>query len=128
MGLFNSKPARQQAIQSTANVIADLDALVAERVAFRFKGQAHFIEPVTTKEFYQYVNASNQVLNVIRDPQATATQVIDAAHRVIASVCKTISREDVENMTQPQIGALLTLVVETVTGKSQVEKKKTLTH
>lgn len=122
MGLFSVKPTRNE--HQEVNLIADLDALVADPTAFRFKGRTHVIKPITTKEFYKYLTASLRVVNVLKDPKATKDEVIESAHAVIASVCDSITAVDVENMTHPQITALLNLVIETVSGKSQVEKKK----
>lgn len=125
MKLFGSRPTKEPKHE----VVADLDAMIAEPVAFRFQGKTHLIRPVSTVELLKYAQAGERVKTVMKDSDASKDEVIDSAFQVIASVCDTIRRKDMEAMTQPQVGALLNLVVECVTGKVYArvdsEKKKT---
>lgn len=115
--------------QRRAEVIADLDSLVADPVAFVFRGKDHLIKPVTTEEFLRYVNASSRIMDVIKDPTVGPEEVLQSAHELISSVCDSITLEDVKSMTQAQIVALMTVVINFVTGKmGSDQKKKILTN
>jgi len=117
--------------ESSAQVVSDLDALVAEPIAFRFKGRVHEIKPISTLELLKFTNAF-AALQTLQGKSDTVTvaELVDAYAGVIASVCPTITREHVEDMTQAQVSALFQLVMDSVTGKAHVmpggeaEKKK----
>lgn len=123
MGLFNLKTGKQLELPET-QVVSDLDAMVAHPVAFRLHGKVHSIKPISVKEFYAFTNAVISLQALESAEQLTPSQVIDLYQRLIQSVCETVSRADIEQMTQAQCGALLNLIVECVTGKAQVEESK----
>ncbi len=98
-------------------VVADLDAMIADPVAFRFQSKRHIIKPISTVEFLKYVRASVHVAETLKSDKASKEDVIDAAFDVIASVCDSMRRKDLEAMTQAQVGALLALISKCVTGE-----------
>ena len=106
---------------STAAVVSDLDALIAEPIAFRLHGEVHEIKPVSTVELLKFTNAFAR-LQTLNESSGTLTvaDLVDAYTHVIASVCPTITREHVEGMTQSQVAALFQLVIESVMGKAHV--------
>lgn len=131
MSLFNIKTGKPVEIPE-AQVVSDLDAMIAHPIAFRLHGKIHQIKPISVKEFYAFANAIAGIGALEKEEKITTAQVVDLYTRIICSVCDSISRKDVEAMTQAQCGALLQLIVEAVTGKAQVEagagsgeKKKT---
>lgn len=109
--------------QPQAQVVSDLDAMVAHPVAFRLHGKLHYIKPITVKEFYAFTNAINSITALEKQEHVTPQQVLEMYERLICSVCDSISRKDVENLTQAQCGALIALIVECVTGKAQVDQQ-----
>ena len=128
---FKLWPARGTKPKSE-EVIADLDAMIADPVAFKFQGKRHIIKPISTIEFMKYVKASVGVAEMLKNPKATKDEVLDATFDVVSSVCDTFRRSHLEAMTQPQAGALLALISKCVTGEiyaqqqdESVEKKKT---
>ena len=115
MSLFSLK----SKIESTAQVVSDLDALVAEPIAFRFKGRVHEIKPISTLELLKFTNAF-AILQGLNEKSGTVSveELVTAYAEVIGSVCPTITREHVQEMTQAQVGALFQLVMDSVTGKA----------
>jgi len=105
---------------SEEGVYANLDQLIAEPLPFRVHGKVHILKPVTTEEFYFLTNALSR-LYTLRDQEkgVKADELIEAYFQVVSSICSTITRKDIEDMTQPQIGALYSLVLEHATGRSQ---------
>lgn len=130
MALFNLKTGKPVEMPE-AQVVSDLDAMIAHPIAFRLHGKIHHIKPISVKEFYAFTNAIASIGSLEKQEKVTTAQVIDLYTRIICSVCESITRKDVEMMTQAQCGALLSLIVEAVTGKAHVEpgqvdeKKKT---
>lgn len=120
MALFNLKTGRPVEMPE-AQVVSDLDAMVAHPVAFRLHGKVHYIKPISVKEFYAFTNALAGISALESEQKLTSAQVIDLYERLIASVCDSISRREIEMMTQAQCAALLQLIVECVTGKAQTE-------
>lgn len=125
MGLFRIRDT--QDTKSGARVIADLDALIAEPVAFRFQGKTHLIKPISTAEFLKFLEASSRIGAVIANKTAKTDDVITAYHGLIMSVCDSFTRKDVEKLTEAQSWALFRVIIETVKGKpSDQEAKKKL--
>lgn len=122
MGLFGLKPARETA--KAAVVIADLDKLIAEPIAFRFDGKTHLINPISTKEFFRVTANLAKMDELKAKSEVSAEELIDAYTNLISSVCETIGRKEIENMTQAQVGALFQLVLDCVTGKAQAGTEK----
>lgn len=126
--LFNKKRLED------SHVVADLDQIIAQPVGFRFGGKTHQIVPISTKEFYALANATAQLWALKDAKEITPDQLIDRYYSLVASVCKTIKRRDIEGMTQAQVTALYALIMDAVTGKAHVrtplgeedEKKKTV--
>jgi hypothetical protein len=111
------------------DLISDLDALIEKPVSFRLHGRIHSILPITTETFMVYTNAFANLYELNKQEKISPKELILRYHDIISSVCKTVSVEDIENMTQPQIAALYQLIVDTVQGKTQAqigeaEKKK----
>ncbi len=128
MGLFKIRDVTRGA-EKDARVIADLDALIAEPVAFRFHGKTHLIKPISTAEFLKFLEASAKIGEVLSNKASLAEDVIGAYHRLICSVCDTFTRKDVEQLTEAQSWALFRVIVETVKGKTYADdsKKKQIT-
>ena len=128
MSVFNFRTGRK--VSQNATIVSDLDKMIAEPIAFRLHGKIHTIEPISVKEFYAYTNALAR-LNALRDKENIENgELVDAYFNLFTSVCKSIKIEDLENMTQAQVGALFQLVIDSVTGKaytSDEEKKKPTT-
>ncbi len=124
MGLFRIKDARESA--SGARVIADLDALIAEPVAFRFQGKTHLIKPISTAEFLKFLEASTKIGEVISNKESKPDDIVGAYYKIVSSVCDSFTLQEVKALTEAQAWALFRVIVETVKGKTygDPEKKK----
>jgi len=119
------KPARTN---MTGGSIVDLDAIIAEPVYFKWNGKIHEIKPITVKEFLKYANANSKLLSSLQSDDKQPWETLASQyHSVIASVCDTISIDDVLKMEQPQVAALYQLIVDRITGTVDLGngKKKT---
>lgn len=118
MSLFSLK---QKVQESNAAVVSDLDALVSEPVAFRFQGRIHEIKPISTLELLKFTNAFSGLQELSgKSDQITVSELVEAYTEVISSVCPTITKVHVENMTQSQVSALFQLVMDSVVGRAHV--------
>lgn len=125
LGFFRSKlmPARSANIES----IADLDAMIVEPVSFKLHGKTHVISPLTTQQFLVLSAALNNIYQLKNDGEVTAQVLIDRYYELMHIASKTITKSDIEKMSQYQVSALFELITQTITGKLFSEKKKTLT-
>ena len=124
MSILKLRPSRAQS--KPTDVIADLDALISNDVGFIFQGKTHRIKAITTENFFNVTNAIAK-LDSMRNGKYTKADLLGTYAGIFSSVCDTIGPSDIENMTQAQVGALFQLILDCVTGKSQVtdlEKKK----
>lgn len=126
-------PARTKAKQQADDTpVADLDAIVAREVPFRFQGKIHKLTPMSLEKFLTYTNAQASIMrNLNGDSKiTTAKDLAQLYYDVISAMCSTISLDDVMNMEQAQMAALYQLVIDMVTGQvdtgDETEKKKRL--
>jgi hypothetical protein len=118
------KPARSGALSQGQDVIADLDAIVLEPVQFKLHGKLHEIAPVTTESFLRYTNALGKLMELKDKNQITPDELVEGYFGLISSVCGTVTKQDIDDMTQGQVAALFQLVMDSVTGKAQAEVHK----
>ena len=121
------RPARSQArqqIQGGTDVVADLDALIEQRVSFKLHGKVHEIKPISSKDFLIFTNNLSKLMELKDKNKIEAEELIEKYHGLISSLCDTIKIEDIESMTQPQVGALFQLLLDSVTGKAQATAQK----
>jgi len=123
MKLFKRKlqPTRDLA---SVEVVADLDALVNEEVAFRLQGKTFYLKPLSAGEaFVVWQNLAK--LDAMKSKnEVTFTEVLDFYAEMFSSVCPDIKRKHVEEMSQAQCAALLQLILDTVTGRVFADAKK----
>lgn len=118
-------PTRSTAkIKHEPELIANLDALVDQPLFFKLHGKIHQINPINTIDFMKFANALAGVNALFSDKSITANDVVDRCFDLSSSVCKTIERGDIENMSQAQLGAFLQMLMDMVMGRTD-EKKKT---
>lgn len=118
-------PARQNAVSSNSTpLIADLDAMLVEPVAIKVLGKNHIIAPITNEQFFLIVKAWQELDDVKRETKSPDVAVmLDKYHKVITIALPKLARKDMDQMSVQQIGALLQIVVGTVTGETYGEKK-----
>lgn len=110
-------PARSNKSKAT-EPIADLDAIIAQSVAFKYKGKIHTLKPMTLEEFLKFTNAQSALLTLLKDDQQLTPKALAESYLgVISSVCDTITLDDIMDMEQAQVAALYQLVIDLVTGQ-----------
>lgn len=115
-------PARQK---HDADLVADLDALINDPVKFKLHGKTCEIKPLNTEEFFRFSNAYAKLMNAY-DNNTPAKDLVHAYTDLFSGICTNVTEKDVENMTTAQVGALFQLIIETVTGRVNVDQKKTM--
>jgi len=117
VGLFNLRTGRKLD-GPEAVVVSDLDAMIAQPIAFRLHGKIHHLNPITVKEFFAYSNALLSVEKLKEQKVLSDEEMVGLYYGLIHSVCDTITKEDIKDMTHAQAAALLELVVKHVTGRA----------
>lgn len=106
----------------------DLDALITESVKFKFKGNTYEIKPIALDSFMKFNNAWFDLQQMIKENRVNEDESMDVSVSLIKSVCDNLPEELIrKEMTVAQIGCLVQLIVETVTGRDTDEdsiKKK----
>lgn len=127
------KPARAKAWMTSGsdNVVADLDAITQDTVNFKLNGKIHEIKPLSTKEFLVYTNALSKLWELKEKDVVGPDELIDKYYDMVYSIVPSITKEDIGSMNQQKIGALFQLILDTVSGRTQVltrqeAQKKTL--
>jgi hypothetical protein len=109
-------------------VVADLDALAASDLAIRYKGETHTIKPLSTAAFFQLYASWARLDEQIRKPETDPQAAFEAISGIVSSIIPSLSRDEILQMNQAQVGALLNSVFRLTTGEKQAEvehKKKT---
>jgi hypothetical protein len=130
MKLFNFRTGREINPENRI-VIADLDALMADSVWFKWEGRLHEIRPMNLKSFMRVMNKYADLLNGKTKSDTTTEELYTLYGHFFSEVCPTIGPAEVAKMSVPQVAALFNYVVNTITGKAQAEdaeKKKNLTQ
>lgn len=122
MGIFNLRPARPVVPENT-RVVVDLDRLAAEPVGFKWRGKVHLIKPMTTQQYLSTCNEWAYLESVAKKKDANEEDIVEAYVRLFSTVCSTLGRQDVYDMSLPQRGALMQQIFEIVSGKAFSEKK-----
>lgn len=105
----------------------NLDTLISESVKFQFKGEQFTIKPISIEAFMRFNNAWYELADAISKKKIDDDASLNLAVSIIKSVCDDLPEERIRNeMSIVQIGALVQLVVDTVTarGTDDDEMKK----
>ena len=124
MGLLTLRPARGKYASSDSPVVADLDALTAEPIHFKFQGNKHTIYPFTQVQFLRVMNRYSDIVNRVQEKKLDREERNQLYADLFGQCCATIGRREVDMMTDPQIGALMQLIIDSVTGRIQGEAGK----
>lgn len=113
-------PARSQ--KMPVSVVVDLDAIVSNPIAFRWKGRAHEIRPITVKEYFNFTNAKIDFDQTISSDKSLGWESLAIKYyQIISSVCDSITVEDIKDMQHAQVAALYQLVLDKILGISDPE-------
>lgn len=123
-------PSRSQA-EADKDVYFDFDKMQSAPIKFRLGGKTHTLKPVKVGEFYQLANSIARLQAFAQsDLKSDKEQSITRLHDILASVCDTITVNDLKATEPHVLGLLYQLLMEHATGKFKeetwdVEKKKT---
>lgn len=112
MGVFNLKSKAAQ-----VEVMCDLDHVIEREIGFVFKGETHYLEPITTERFIRFAKG----LIEIQKEQESADRVMELYLAMIQSVCKSFTAEHVKQLTQAQAIVLFTHIANKIMGRSERE-------
>jgi len=115
-------------IKEPVHYISDLDSLISEPVYFKLLGKTHILKPMTTKEFFKFVDALATLQKLNEKDKIDNDEAINVYVKLFSSVCDTIGRQEVLKMTNSQLVALMNLIIKNATGELQpaIAEKKTL--
>jgi hypothetical protein len=105
---------------SNAEIICNVDSIVEKRAAFILNGRTHYIDPITTEKFIAFVTKLGEMADIKED----AHKVRDKFLEMIRSVCSSVSKSDVDGLTQMQSISLFCAIRDKVMGKTPEDEKK----
>ena len=124
MKLINFKPSRSKVLEDV-DLVSDLDALIEKPITFRVLGKIHKIKPISTKEFFRVLNSLDRLNRLNRlDGKFTDKDLLDAYVELVGSVCETIGKSEILQMSQAQVIALVQLIIDSISGKTHAEFEK----
>jgi len=124
MKLFTTRQLGQKDVKEEPLIVADLDQIICEPVAFKFGGKAHYLKPVSTKEFLKVTEVFAKMEKLGKENKYTVEELVDVYADLISSLCDTIGKKELLTMSQIQVGALFQLILDHVTGKNLSEEAK----
>lgn len=123
-------PARMDASDYT--IVADLDSIISDTIAFKFAGKAYEILPVDTESFMKMARSLDRIRNLLEKRKEgediTDHQVTESYFSLFSPICPTLKRDVVEKMSVVQLHSLLQLFIRHLTGQELDIKKKQLSH
>lgn len=129
MGFFTRfRPARSMALQDI-KVVSNLDDILTQPVAFILHGKTHYLEPLNTETFFRWSECLAQLFELKNQDKLPSSELLDAYDKLFRSVCPTITRSDIAECKQSQIAALLSVLLDHVSGRVKGEeygKKKVM--
>ena len=112
------------------NMVADLDSMISKPVGIRLFGKVHQIKPMDQETFLKTVNSLAQMDFLRKQRDVNREKILDGYAVIFASCCNSISRKDVEKMTEAQISGFFNQVILQVQGVSSMsdsdQKKKSI--
>ncbi len=84
---------------------------------FFLHGKRHEIRPILLEEFYGITNSFAEMKNRYSAGPIDSRHLVDMYFRLFRSVVPTISRQDIEEMTQAQCAALFVLILRKLEGR-----------
>lgn len=117
--------------EAKPKLIANLDAILVEPVAFQLHGKQHVIKPLTTEQFMKFSAAYGQMYGLRSQKDFDNQEFGNVCFELIHSVVDSITRSDFDKMANHQMAGVITIIIETVTGKmfgDNDEKKKINWH
>ncbi len=97
--------------------VVDLDAVSERSLPFLLHGKRHEIRPIQVQEFYGITNSFAEMKNRYAAGPIDSKQLVDMYLRLFQSVVPTITRADVQEMTQAQCASLFLMILAKLEGR-----------
>lgn len=117
MGLFALK---EPVKQLDAEVICDLDSIIEKRAVCTLNGKQHYVEPVTNARFIEFSMKLAEIAKIKDDPK----KVLGIFQEMISSMCPTISKDEINALTQAQSIMLYAAITDKVMGRSPMSEEE----
>jgi hypothetical protein len=118
--------------EDAAVLVADLDKILTDTVAFRLHGVTRYIKPVSAETFFRYAESIARLGQLRRENLADQTKFAKALYEITRHVVDPITYEDIERCSLAQQAGLYSTVLDCVSGRQSAapngnEKKKLTT-
>lgn len=114
--------------KDTRHVVADLDKILVDPVYFVWRKKQRKIKPIDVEHLLRVSEALARLDFLRQSPDAvkqlTTKDLLDAYHDVIKSVCDDIPRKELDEVNLVQLGAMIQLIMDSMTGKINSSEKK----
>lgn len=106
--------------QEPVSLIADLDALISEKIGFKLNGQIHVLQPITAEQMMEMELARVKLLAMLNargDGLALdGNEIYERYFEVIHPIVPTLEFAELLTLKVVQLNNLLTLVFRTLAG------------
>lgn len=117
-------PAR--AVNEEPAALIDLDSILTESKPIKWRGKVHYIKPILLDEFMAATEAMARMENMrvtAKEKPPTTEEMLDAYAAFVSSVCDTIGKEEIKQMSLAQVGALVQAIMDHIKGSKEAKKK-----
>lgn len=120
-------PSRQKQKSGRPPVmVADLDALLTEKVSFRLLGKVWTIEPFSVEQFAMFSKAYFDLTQLSKNDRVVSPdELAEAYEKMTEAAGLSLTKEDIKKMSQQQAAALFQLLTDMHTGHLFADEKKT---
>ena len=120
-------PSRQKHTSGRPPVmVADLDALLTEKVSFKLLGKVWTIEPFSVEQFAMFSKAYFDLTQLSKNDRVVSPdELAEAYEKMTEAAGLSLTKEDIKKMSQQQAAALFQLLTDMHTGHLFADEKKT---
>lgn len=115
------RPRRQEADQSV-RVVVDLDRMLGELPGFKYRGKVYQIRAMDTAVWLRLCEELAALNLLMRKEGFNRKEIRDRYYRLLVKAVDGISFEDVDQMTDAQLGAVVQLIVDCITGRAYAQE------
>ena len=126
MKLWPSRQDAKKKQEQPSVMVADLDALLTEKISFKLFGKVHTIDPLTVEQFAKFSQAYFEVTQMGGKAKVSPEEMIAAYSKLTSVVVPSVGRDEISKMTQQQAAGLFQIMADLHTGRLFGDEKKTL--
>lgn len=114
------KPARSEAMEEPIKIISDFDALIAQKVGFKFNGEIYEIQPVDVENFMKVTMAYQNLLKMFENhhesPIEDDNTIYEAYFALVQPLVPKFKWADLRSLKILQLNALMNLILRQLSG------------